>query len=196
MRRYWCEYSTTINLAAEPEPSGICPAGSAVSGLDDGVPWVLGRLGGMAITMRPVVAGDAARIAVLLDQLGYPTDAAQVRTRLDDWLADRRSVLIAAEADGLVSGVAALHVMPLLEHDGRRGRLVALVVDDACRGQGLGRMLVAEVEQEARRLGCRDLEVTSSRTRHAAQSFYRGLGYEDVCDTAARFMKALDERSE
>lgn len=146
----------------------------------------------MGITIRPVGVADAERVAVLLGQLGYPTDAVRVRARLDDWLTDQRSVLIATEADGLISGVAALHVMPMLEHDGLRGRLMALVVDESCRGQGLGRTLVAEVEQEARRLGCRDMEVTSSRARDAAHSFYRGLGYEDVCDRAARFIKALN----
>lgn len=147
----------------------------------------------MTITIRPVGVADAERVAVLLGQLGYPTEAARVRARLDDWLADPRSVLIAAEADGLVVGVAALHVMPLLEHDGRRGRLVALVVDDSCRGQGVGRRLVAEAEHEARGLGCRDLEITSSRARDAAHGFYRGLGYEDVCATSARFLKALHD---
>lgn len=153
-----------------------------------------GKLGGMSITTRPVGTADAARVTVLLGQLGYPTDAVRVRARLDDVLADQRTVLIAAEVDGVVSGVAALHVMPLLEHDGYRGRLTALVVDESCRGQGVGRRLVTEVEQEARRLGCRDMEVTSSRTRDAAQSFYRNLGYEDICDRSARFMKALDQR--
>lgn len=145
----------------------------------------------MVITIRPVDVADAPRVAVLLGQLGYPTDAARVRVRLDDWLTDQRSALLAAEMDGLLVGVAALHAMPLLEHDGRRGRLVALVVDESCRGQGLGRKLMAEVEQEARRLGCRDLEITSSRVREAAKSFYPGLGYEDVCGTAARFLRAL-----
>ncbi|MFD2419761.1 GNAT family N-acetyltransferase [Amycolatopsis pigmentata] len=151
-----------------------------------------GRLGDVTITIRRVRFADAARIAVLLGQLGYPTDAVRVRARLDDWLTDRRSVLIGAETDGLLSGVAALHVIPLLEHDGHRGRLVALVVDDACRRLGLGRRLVAEVEHEARRLGCRELEVTSARDRDAAQRFYRSIGYEDICDIAARFLKALN----
>lgn len=156
---------------------------------------MLGRLGDMTITIRPVSVADAARIAELLGQLGYPTDAVRVRARLDDWLSDQRSVLIAAEADGLVSGVVALHVSPMLEQDGLRGRIMALVVDDSCRREGLGRRLVAEVEQEARRLGCRDMEVTSSRTRGAAHSFYRNLGYEDVCDKKARFMKVLNSAS-
>jgi GNAT superfamily N-acetyltransferase len=145
----------------------------------------------MTTTIRPAGTGDVARLTVLLEQLGYPADEARVRARLDDWLTDPRSVLVVAEAAGLVSGVAAFHAMPLLEQDGRRGRLVALVVDDSCRGQGVGRALVAEVEREARRLGCRELEVTSTRTREAAHSFYRGLGYDDVCARSARFVKPL-----
>lgn len=146
----------------------------------------------MTPTIRPAGAGDVARIAVLLEQLGYPADEARVRARLDEWLTDPRSVLVVAETDGLVSGVAAFHAMPLLEHDGRRGRLVALVVDDSCRGRGLGRALVTEVEREAHRLGCRELEVTSNRAREAAHGFYRGLGYDDVCTSSARFLKSLD----
>jgi GNAT superfamily N-acetyltransferase len=147
----------------------------------------------MTTTIRPVCAGDTARISVLLGQLGHPSGEAQVLARLDDWRDDRRSVLIAAETDGLVVGVAAFHAMPLLERDGRRGRLVALVVDDSCRGQGVGRALVTEVEREARRLGCRELEVTSNRAREAAHGFYRGLGYDDVCTKSARFLKSLDQ---
>ncbi|MEU5259555.1 GNAT family N-acetyltransferase [Amycolatopsis sp. NPDC021455] len=145
----------------------------------------------MTITIRQAEAADAARIAVLLGQLGYPTGEARVRARLDEWLADPRSVLAVAEVAGEVSGVAAFHAMPLLEHDERRGRLVALVVDDSCRGRGVGRALVAEVEREARRLGCRELEVTSNRAREAAHAFYRGLGYDDVCARSARFIKPL-----
>ncbi|GAA3892671.1 hypothetical protein GCM10022243_67070 [Saccharothrix violaceirubra] len=144
------------------------------------------------MTIRPAGVGDVARIAALLGEPGYPTDTEQVGAHLDVWLADGRSVLLAAEFDGLVSGLAALHVMPLLERDGCLGRLAALVVDDSCRGQGVGRRLVAEVEREARRLDCRHVEITSSRTRAAAHRFYRDLGYPDVRDTSARFLKELD----
>lgn len=146
----------------------------------------------MTITLRQVEVADAARIAVLLGQLGYPTDETRTRARLDDWLDDKRSVALVAEVNGLVSGVGALHVMPVLERDEYRGRLVTLVVDESCRGHGLGGRLVAELEQEARRLGCRDMEITSSRTRDAAHGFYRSLDYADACDTAARFLKALN----
>jgi len=146
----------------------------------------------MGITIRPAAVTDVPRITVLLDQLGYPTDEARVRVRVAAWLADSRSALLVAEVDGVVSGVAALHAMQLLEYDGSQGRLAALVVDDSCRGQGVGRRLVAEVEQEARRLGCWRMEVTSSLTRVGSHHFYRGIGYEGVNDKSARYLKPLD----
>lgn len=150
-----------------------------------------GRLSGMAITLRRVGVGDAQSVARLLGQLGHPTDVPRARLRIGEWMADERSVLTVAEVDGAVSGLAALHVMPPLDRDECRGRLLALVVDSSSRRQGIGRMLVADAENEARRLGCRDLEITSARSRVAAQLFYGNIGYRDACETAARFVKPL-----
>jgi GNAT superfamily N-acetyltransferase len=145
-----------------------------------------------SITIRSAEPADTPRIATLLEQLGYPATVAAVRARLDDWSADRRGLVLVADVAGVVAGVAALHAIPLLERDGHRARLVALVVDDAYGGQGLGRALVTAAEREARRLGCRDMEITSSRERDAAHRFYRRAGYADTCGSAARFLKVLD----
>ncbi|RFS82032.1 GNAT family N-acetyltransferase [Actinomadura spongiicola] len=145
----------------------------------------------MAIEIRSAGVDDASRITVLLDQLGYPTEPADVAARLEYWLEDPQSTLLVAETEGVVAGVAAMHAFPLLEHTARRGRLVALVVDDRVRGQGIGRALVDAAEDRARRLGCRDMEITSSRNRSLAHQFYAGIGYDDACGSAARFVKTL-----
>jgi GNAT superfamily N-acetyltransferase len=99
--------------------------------------------------------------------------------------------VIAADLDGALAGVAAVHAIPLLEHTGWRGRLVALVVDETRRGRGVGRVLVTAAEAAAVQLGCREMEITSARDRAAAHSLYAGAGYDDVCSRAARFMKSL-----
>ncbi|MFI0483915.1 GNAT family N-acetyltransferase [Actinomadura sp. 9N215] len=157
----------------------------------------------MAFAIRPAVAGDSPGITVLLDQLGYPADADDVATRVAHWLDEPNSALLVATADGdeadagagvgagVVAGVAALHALLMLDRSGRRGRLVALVVDDAVRGQGIGRALLEAAERSARDLGCRDMEITSSRRRVAAHAFYTRLGYADICDRSARFVKDL-----
>ncbi|WP_199564900.1 GNAT family N-acetyltransferase [Spongiactinospora rosea] len=68
-----------------------------------------------------------------------------------------------------------MHAFPLIEYSARRARLVALVVDDALHGKGVGRVLVEAAEEQARAWGCRDLEITSSRYRTGAHAFLRGL---------------------
>jgi GNAT superfamily N-acetyltransferase len=145
----------------------------------------------MDIRTRTATLADAARVARLLGQLGYATTAGQARARLATWSADERSTVIAAEAGGVLAGVAAVHAIPLLEQAGSRGRLVALVVDEAYRRLGIARILVEAAEAEARRLGCLDMEVTSARDRTAAHAFYTSAGYDDVCARAARYLKPL-----
>lgn len=136
---------------------------------------------------------DAVRLAVLLGHLGYPTDEPTVRERLRYWLDDPASVLIGADEGGDLIGVAALHVMPMLEVSGKLGRLLALVVDDSRRGRGVGRSLVAAAEDRARAAGCLRMEITSSRHRVRTHEFYQRLGYEDRCASSARFLKALGD---
>jgi len=145
----------------------------------------------MDLELRPVRREDVAGLAGLLGQLGYPTTEAAVRERLGQWLDDPASWLIGADDGGDLVGVAALHVMPMLEIDGRLGRLLALVVDEAYRGRGLGQSLVAAVEEQARAAGCVKMEITSSRDRTRTQVFYQLLGYDDICTASARFIKLL-----
>ncbi|MEV4198278.1 GNAT family N-acetyltransferase [Micromonospora globbae] len=141
--------------------------------------------------LRPVRREDAARLAVLLTQLGYPTEEPEAAARLRYWGDDAAGVLIGADVGGELAGVAALHVAPLLELTGRWARLVVLVVDEEHRGKGIGRRLVEAAESRAAELGCRRMEVTSSRQRGDAHRLYRRLGYEDVCARSARFLKLL-----
>ncbi|MEU4425435.1 GNAT family N-acetyltransferase [Actinoplanes sp. NPDC024001] len=141
--------------------------------------------------IRPIHQGDAARLAVLLDQLGYPSTERDVRHRLDYWLGDRASALLGADDDGTLLGIAALHITPILEVTGKFGRLAALVVDEAARGRGVGRLLIAAAEERARAGGCLFIEVTSSNHRHPAHLFYERLGFVDTRDRSRRFVRHL-----
>jgi GNAT superfamily N-acetyltransferase len=153
--------------------------------------FLLPDWGLVATTTRPADAGDAAGIANLLAQLGYPTSIDDVLVRLQYWSADQRSKVVVAEADGALAGMAAVHAIPYIEHTGCRGRLVALVVDRQYRTRGVGHALIAAAEAEARVLGCLDMEITSARDRTTAHAFYVSAGYEDICGRAARFLKQL-----
>jgi GNAT superfamily N-acetyltransferase len=87
--------------------------------------------------------------------------------------------------------VIAAHVVPYTERSGSFVRVVALVVDPARRRVGAGRRLLDAVEAWALDLGCRDIEVTSRRSREDAQAFYRALGFEDASERSALFRRPL-----
>jgi GNAT superfamily N-acetyltransferase len=148
------------------------------------------------VHIRPIHQGDAPRLAVLLHQLGYPSTERDVRHRLGYWLDDRASFLLGADDDGVLAGVAALHVTPIIEVTGKFARLVALVVDAESRHRGVGRALMAAAEDRARSAGCLFIEVTSGRERHSAHQFYESLGYADTHEQARRFVRPLSAAPE
>jgi predicted N-acetyltransferase YhbS len=143
-------------------------------------------------SVRIAQPGDAAQVAVLLAELGYPGNrTAEVRRRLAMWERETAGLALVAEHRGQVVGIIAATAIPYLEREGRWGRIVALVVAAACRGQGIGRRLVDAAEKAAGELGCITMEVTSARNRAESHPFYRNLGYEDWGDRSARYLKDL-----
>ena len=141
--------------------------------------------------IREATAADAAVIAELMTQLGYPCMAGEARLRLGYWLGDPASRVLVAERDGRVVGCLSAHAVPYLERTGWWARIESLVIDEAARGTGAGRALLHTAENVARRWGCLAMEVTSARTRDGAHAFYQRMGYTDVCSRSGRFLKEL-----
>jgi GNAT superfamily N-acetyltransferase len=140
------------------------------------------------IAIRTAAPDDAPAIASLLGELGYPTTPQAFGRRFERLAREPATWLFVAERRGRVVGLAALRVMALVERDEPVGRLIALVVTEDARGAGIGRMLVAHVEQRARREGCTELDLTSGDRRDGAHAFYRRLGFVDV---SRRFVKPI-----
>jgi GNAT superfamily N-acetyltransferase len=140
-------------------------------------------------TIRDARPADADAIARLLTQLGYPTEAEAMASRLDRLLIVGDRVVV-AEVDGAVVGLAHLQVTPAIERDRPAAKLGALVVDEAQRGHGIGRALVEAMEAEARRRGCELLYLTTAERRDDAHAFYERVGLEH---TGRRYGRTLSE---
>ena len=61
---------------------------------------------------------------------------------------------------------------------GIRAWIEDVVVDDAARGQGVGKALTLAAVDEARRLGARTVDLTSRPSREAANHLYQSLGFQ------------------
>ena len=131
--------------------------------------------------VRSAAATDAAAIAALMTQLGYPCSDDDAAARLGYWLGNPMSRVLVAERDGAVIGCLSLPAVPYLERTGRWARIESLVIDRSARGAGAGAALVRAADTQARRWGCLAMEVTSARTRPDAHLFYQRMGFTDVC---------------
>ena len=143
----------------------------------------------MDLTVRDAQAADAPAIALLLKQLGYPTEPAAVEQRLERLriVGDR---ILVADVDGRAVGLVHLQVSPAIERDRPAAKLGALVVDEAHRGRGIGRLLVEAMEAEARLRGCELVFLTTSERRDDAHAFYERVGLEQ---TGRRYGRTLNE---
>jgi N-acetylglutamate synthase-like GNAT family acetyltransferase len=141
------------------------------------------------VTIRQARAGDAKRIAELATQLGYPTTLERMQRRLSQVGRTGERAVYVAVRDGRVVGWIHVCMRPLVQVD-RAAEIEGLVVDEACRGQGIGRLLIRQVEQWVGEKGCDTIYVRSNIIRQRAHGFYQELGYENI-KTSLTFRKML-----
>lgn len=128
--------------------------------------------------IRALDASDAAGLAPLCTQLGYPATPADVARRLGTLsAAPDHAILGAVAADGRLVGWIHVQAHQTLTAD-RYAEISGLVVDEQRRGSGVGRELVVAAEGWAAAHDCQLVRVRSNVVRSRAHHFYEQLGYE------------------
>ncbi|HEX3543877.1 MAG TPA: GNAT family N-acetyltransferase [Candidatus Acidoferrum sp.] len=142
------------------------------------------------ITIRRAKNTDAARIAELSGQLGYPTKPAEIARRLRKIKPpSQHAVFIAESPERKVIGWLHVSAYPLLEVP-QRAEVNGLVVDDRERSHGTGALLLRAAEDWAHSRGCKSMSVRSNIIRERAHQFYLRSGYEHY-KTQKAFRKPL-----
>ncbi len=131
-------------------------------------------------SIRAATLGDAAEIARLAGELGYPAAAGEISARLQSLLGQpNHFIAVAATQDEqgkeLLGWIAAeerslLVASPQIE-------IMGLVVDHASRREGVGHALIAAIEHWAKERGHGNIVVRSNTRRQQSHPFYEGLGY-------------------
>lgn len=130
--------------------------------------------------LREARIDDAAEIARLAGELGYPVGVDALYARLRELLPmpQHRIVVAQGDCDDLLGWIAAERRLTL--ESGERIEIVGLVVGAVARGSGVGRALVVDAEHWALAQGFDAIGVRSNVMREGSHPFYESLGFARV----------------
>jgi GNAT superfamily N-acetyltransferase len=142
------------------------------------------------ISIRAMAVNDIERVAALSAQLGYPVSAADVQQR---WQRINQKIgnacLVAVDASDHVIGWIHVHEIDRLETV-LYAEIGGLVVDEAVRKQGVGKLLMSAAESWVLEQGYPLVRLSSGLHRTDAHRFYEHIGYHNI-RTAYWFEKVL-----
>ena len=140
------------------------------------------------LCIRAAEASDAAALADLMTQLGYPTRASEMEMRMETILTNKNYATFVAVNKGKVCGMIGTFTCYSYEHNSPSGRILALVVSEKMRGRGVGSALVAAAEKDLAQRNIRRVAVNTRFERKEAHEFYDKIGYTR---NGFRFVKEL-----
>ncbi len=140
------------------------------------------------MNIREAIVSDAAALAALSTQLGYPAQPGEAAERLS--ALGTGAVLVAEDAGAILGWIHVCDIRffqspPFAEIGG-------LVVDEAARGRGVGKLLVEAAVGWAAEQGYGRLRVRSNVVREDAHRFYEREGFRRV-KTQAVFDRKLPD---
>ncbi len=119
---------------------------------------------------------DAEGVASLATELGYQSTPSEVVARMETVLKDaQQGAWVAVKNEHIIGWVhvAVRQTLTAATH----AEVVALVVSNANRREGIGATLMAETEKWAREKGLGLLRLRSRNDRTEAHRFYERIGY-------------------
>ncbi|HLW34342.1 MAG TPA: GNAT family N-acetyltransferase [Chthoniobacterales bacterium] len=129
------------------------------------------------ISVRRAEMADAAALADLMTQLGYPTRTSEMEMRMEAIFADNNYMTFVAVSEGRICGMIGTRISYSYEHNSPGGAILALVVSDQARGRGVGQELIKAAEIAFAERNIRRLAVYTHFRRTEAHEFYEKVGY-------------------
>jgi N-acetylglutamate synthase-like GNAT family acetyltransferase len=132
--------------------------------------------GSANVTIRRARKGDAARLAVLSGELGYPATTREMRQRLKRILRAPEHRVFVAEKNREVIGWLHLTICDFLE-TASFAEINGLIVAEGQRSAGAGGKLIEAGRKWALQKKCSLMHVRSNVIRRRAHAFYERQGF-------------------
>ena len=151
---------------------------------------------GSGTRVREATAEDAEAIHSLAGELAAtvgdsPPRLEDVRARLVELLEEPRARVLVAE-DERVVGMASLWIKPDLAHGDTVIEVPTLVVAEGSRREGVGKLLMEEVQRLGAENGADLIELVATTQNVAAREFYRTLGFVETDHVTLEFVGDME----
>ena len=127
------------------------------------------------ILIRNAELSDAAALAALSAELGYPATPTEMKSRLDTLYSNPHHGIFVAEL-AIIVGWIQISVIESLESE-LFAEIRGLVVSEPYRGMGIGTQLAITAEAWAIKNGCGRVRVRTNKVRVETLEFYKKRGY-------------------
>lgn len=132
--------------------------------------------------VRNAVIKDADRLIDLLKQMSptYAMDIKTMQQRIQAFEKQNHQLLV-AEDNSQIVGVISFSCYEHFRLPGCCCHIDTLVVDQAQRGKGIGKLLIHHAEDYAKKHGAIEVELITANYRRSdgTHDFYESLGYKD-----------------
>jgi GNAT superfamily N-acetyltransferase len=130
------------------------------------------------LTIRTAQSADADILQSLYRQLVDDENVRATASQIEVLEGDARTRLLVCEIDGRVRGTVLVCLCADAMYAGQPFAVVEnLVVDQECRGNGIGQALLREVERFCLSRNCSKMMLLSSASRVDAHRFFEQVGF-------------------
>jgi GNAT superfamily N-acetyltransferase len=134
------------------------------------------------VKIRQAEAADIGTMSTLLAQLfsleqDFRPNSSKQRMGLEMLLKTPDAYVVVAEEQGDVVGMLTLQTLVSTAEGGRCGLIEDVVVNESCRGRGIGQALMTHIVDWADRQGLVRLQLLADRHNQPALVFYQGHGW-------------------
>ncbi len=124
--------------------------------------------------IRDAKLKDAPGIVRLIRQLGDSSDVTE--GYVPQYLSGRDNNILLAQCEDVIQGLLSYSVRADLYHAGNSVFIEELVVDEECRGKGIGDALLNALLERLPSLGCKEICLAVMPDNEGAIRFYKRHG--------------------
>ncbi len=131
--------------------------------------------------IRRAQQGDSAAVKALIDELENRISERHTFSAIyEEYLhAPDTLMYVIEQAQAGVVAFISCKGQRLLHHEGLVFEIQEMIVNQAHRGHGYGRILFNKIREEVQLRGAKSLEVTSNKRRKEAHAFYQSMGFQN-----------------